>query len=111
MAFVGDAIEGKVLFPAIQGFARQVHADGLCTREGTDHAEAAGVGKGIEHAFRFQSPHAGPVLALIEKQAMAVAGGKVQAVANARLGDHSGQGQGDIAAVQHGADPFIILER
>lgn len=111
MAFVSDAIERKVLFPAIQGFARQVHADGLCTCEGSGDAEAAGVGKGIEHAFRFQSTDAGAIHALIEEESMAVAGSKVQAVAHAIFGDDGGQGQGGITAVQDGGDSFIVLQR
>ena len=42
-----ELVESEVFAPAVEGFLRQVHADGFRTGECSGDAERAGIGKGV----------------------------------------------------------------
>ncbi len=106
----GEVVEGEVLFATVEGFSGEVDAGGFSAFEGGGDGETAGVGEGVQEAFGAKGAEFGAVGALVEEEAVAVAGGDVEAVADAGFGDDGGEGESGVAGVEDGGDAVGVFE-
>ncbi len=104
-----EGVEGEIAAPPVEVGSGEVDAGGVGAEGGGGDAEGAGVGEEVEEAVSGAEAlgEGGALGALVEKEALAVAGGEVDFVGEAEFLDGEGAWRGGAGEAEGGL--FVLL--